>query len=70
MKSLIALVVTVWLIVGVVAAAQRDYFSGDKAKNCGDFSTTALTIVSGPLNYMGANPKVKKCKGKLPQPSR
>jgi len=27
----------------------------------------AVTIVSGPLNYLGANPKIK-CK--VPQPSR
>lgn len=67
MKSLIALIITVWLLVGVVAAAQRDYFSSKKT-NCASFSTTALTIVSGPLNYMGANPK-SKCP-KLPQPSK
>lgn len=66
-KSLIALAVIVWLLIGAVAAAQRDYFSG-KRTNCATLSTTALTIVSGPLNYMGANPKTK-CP-KLPQPSK
>lgn len=67
MKSLIALVVIVWLLIGGVAAAQRGYFSGKKS-NCANLSTTALTVVSGPLNYMGANPKTK-CP-KIPQPSK
>lgn len=67
MKSLIAVVVVVWLLIGVVAAAQRDYFSGRKT-DCATFSTTAVTIIAGPLNYVGANPKIK-CTD-LPQPSK
>ena len=57
--------VLVWLLIGVLAASQRSYFSGD-AKNCAKVGTIAATIVAGPLNYVGANPKVK-CK--LPKPS-
>jgi hypothetical protein len=49
-----------------VFRGRRDYFSGDKA-NCAKFTTTAVTIVSGPLNYVGANPK-SKCH--VPQPSK
>jgi hypothetical protein len=66
-KSVIIVLVIGWLLIGVAAAAQRDYFSRDKS-NCATFSTTAVTIAAGPLNYVGANPKIK-C-GKLPQPSR
>jgi hypothetical protein len=55
----------IWLVVGVLAAAQRDYFSGSDA-SCASVGTTALTIVAGPLNYIGANPKIK-CK--TPEPS-
>lgn len=66
MRFLITLLVIVWLLIGVAAAAQRDYFSGAKA-NCAKFSTTAVTIVSGPLNYIGVNPKIK-CQ--VPQPSK
>jgi membrane protein YdbS with pleckstrin-like domain len=58
--------VLIWLLVGVVAAAQRDYFSGSDA-NCAKLGTIAVTVVAGPLNYVGVNPKVK-CE--LPQPSR
>lgn len=60
-----AIVVVVWLVIGVLAALQRDYFSNDKT-SCAEFSDTALTIIAGPLNYVGVNPKVK-CKN--PQPS-
>ena len=56
----------VWLLIGVVAAAQRDYFSNSDT-NCAEVSTTAVTIIAGPLNYVGLNPKTK-CK--LPQPSQ
>jgi hypothetical protein len=61
-----AVLVLIWLLVGVVAAAQRNYFSGSSA-NCAKLGTVAVTIVAGPLNYLGVNPKVK-CQ--LPQPSR
>ncbi len=68
MRKLIGLVVIVWLVIGVLAAFQRDYFTNDKDVNCKTFGDTALTIVAGPLNYVGANPKVD-CKIDAPQPS-
>jgi len=55
-----AVVLIVWLVIGAAAAAQRDYFSGSDA-SCNDVGTTAVTIVAGPLNYVGVNPKIK-CK--------
>jgi hypothetical protein len=65
-RSIVSILVIVWLVIGVIAAAQRHYFSGSST-NCAKAGTTAVTIVAGPLNYVGANPKVK-CK--LPQPSK
>jgi hypothetical protein len=56
----------IWLVIGVLAAAQRDYFKQDEV-NCASAGTIALTVVAGPLNYIGANPKVT-CK--VPQPSK
>ncbi len=50
--------VVIWLIIGFAAAVQRDYLSGSDA-NCAKVGTTAVTIVAGPLNYLGANPKIK-----------
>jgi hypothetical protein len=58
--------VLIWLLVGVVAATQRNYFSGSDA-NCAKLGTIVVTVAAGPLNYAGVNPKVK-CQ--LPQPSR
>ncbi len=34
--------------------------------NCAKVSTTVVTILAGPLNYLGANPKIQ-CE--VPQPS-
>lgn len=62
-----SLVVVVWLLIGVFAAYQRDYFSQGEA-NCAKAGTVALTVVAGPLNYVGVNPKVDDCN--VPEPSQ
>jgi hypothetical protein len=67
MRTVIGVVVVVWLVLGVLAAAQRGYFGDERDVSCKTASDTALTIVAGPLNYAGVNPKVK-CK--TPQPSK
>lgn len=67
MKGLIGIILVVWLVVGVLAAFQRGYFGDDREVSCKTFGDTSLTIVAGPLNYVGVNPKVK-CK--TPQPSK
>jgi hypothetical protein len=61
-----AVVVVIWLIIGAIAAGQRGYFNND-ASNCAEAGSTILTIISGPLNYMGINPKLQ-CD--VPEPSR
>jgi hypothetical protein len=63
---IVGLLLAIWLIIGGVAAAQRHYFSGGNA-NCAKVGTIAGTIVAGPLNYFGVNPKIK-CH--VPQPSK
>ena len=65
--GVIGVVVVIWLLIGLLAAFQRGYFGNDKAVSCKKVSDTVLTIVAGPLNYVGVNPKVK-CK--VPQPSQ
>jgi hypothetical protein len=62
----VGLLVIVWLIVGAVAAYQRGYFTND-AQNCASAGTIAVTVIPGPLNYVGVNPKVTDCQ--VPQPS-
>jgi hypothetical protein len=61
-----SLLLLAWLVIGVIAAAQRGYFSsGDTS--CASAATIAVTIVAGPLNYVGVNPQIQ-CE--LPQPSQ
>ena len=59
-------IVVIWLVIGVIAAAQRGYFSGSQ-DNCAKAGTTAVTIIAGPLNYVGVNPKIN-CQ--VPKPSQ
>ena len=65
-RPLIGVIVIVWLVIGVLAAGQRHYFNDSKA-SCAKTGTTVVTVIAGPLNYLGANPKVK-CH--TPQPSK
>ena len=66
LTSMVTLLLVVWLVIGAIAAGQRHYFSSS-ADNCAHASTTAVTILAGPLNYAGANPKVSACH--VPKPS-
>ncbi|GAA2353173.1 hypothetical protein [Dactylosporangium salmoneum] len=59
-------IIAVWLIIGVIAAGQRGYFNSDEA-NCAKAGTIIVTIIAGPLNYVGVNPKIN-CT--IPQPSK
>jgi nitric oxide reductase large subunit len=62
----VTVIVVVWLLIGLAAAAQRNYFAGSST-SCAKVGTVLVTIVAGPLNYIGANPKID-CTA--PQPSR
>ena len=64
--GLISLLVIVWLVIGAVAAGQRGYYGDDRELSCKTAGDTVLTIVAGPLNYLGVNPKIT-CD--LPDPS-
>jgi hypothetical protein len=66
-SRLVSIVVVIWLLIGVLAAFQRDYFGSAKNVSCKKTADIVLTIVAGPLNYVGVNPKVD-CK--VPQPSK
>ncbi len=64
---MVVLIVVIWLIIGVIAAAQRGYFGDDRDVNCKTTGDTVLTVIAGPLNYLGVNPKIK-CN--VPEPSK
>ena len=61
-----AALLLIWLAIGAIAAGQRNYYT-DSDENCAHAGTIAVTILAGPLNYVGANPKVS-CH--VPQPSQ
>ena len=65
---LIVAVLVVWLLIGVAAVFQRGYLDSS-SNSCAHVGTVAVTVVAGPLNYIGANPKVD-CKVTVPQPSK
>jgi hypothetical protein len=67
MRSIIGIVIVVWLVIGLAAALQRGYLTGKESVSCHTLGDTALTIIAGPLNYVGVNPKVR-CH--VPTPSK
>jgi hypothetical protein len=46
-----------WLIIGAIAGGQRHYYNGSKT-SCAKAGTIAVTVIAGPLNYIGVNPKI------------
>lgn len=67
--SILPAIVVIWLLIGVLAAWQRDYFKNTHP-GCASGLRIAATIVVGPLNYAGVNPKPDCAKIKVPQPSK
>jgi hypothetical protein len=51
-----SLVLAIWLIIGLIAAGQRGYYT--RLPSCANLGTVVVTVLAGPLNYAGANPKV------------
>jgi hypothetical protein len=52
------LILVVWLVIGAIAGGQRHYYGGSST-TCAKAGTIAVTVVAGPLNYIGVNPKIK-----------
>lgn len=69
MGRIISLLVVIWLVIGAFAAYDRNYFA-DSDTNCAEAGNIALTILAGPLNYAGVNPKVDCKDVDLPEPSK
>ncbi len=63
-----SIVIVVWLVIGALASLQRGYFSDDSKTSCAEASTILVTILAGPLNYVGVNPTIDDCD--VPEPSR
>jgi len=52
-----SLLLVVWLIIGAVAAGQRGYYNGSVG-SCTKATTIGATVLAGPLNYVGVNPRI------------
>jgi hypothetical protein len=63
---IVSFLLVIWFVIGALAGLQRHYYSGSDA-SCAKAGTIAVTILAGPLNYAGANPKISACS--VPQPS-
>jgi len=53
-----------WLIIGAIAAGSAGIYNGTIG-SCTKASTVVVTILAGPLNYVGVNPKID-CKVRSP----
>jgi hypothetical protein len=62
----LALAIVLWLAIGVLAAWQRHYFT-NQSPSCAHAGDVVATVLVGPLNYTGVNPKIS-CS--LPTPSQ
>ena len=65
--SIGAVLLIIWLVLGGIAANARGYFKDDGAASCAKASTVIVTVIAGPLNWLGINPKIK-CD--VPAPSK
>jgi hypothetical protein len=65
--SIGGVLVIIWLVLGAVAAFERGYFNESSDASCAEAGTVIVTVVAGPLNWMGVNPKIT-CD--IPEPSK
>lgn len=63
----LSIVLVIWFIIGAIAGGQRGYYSTTSSASCAGAGTIIVTVLAGPLNYVGANPKID-CH--MPQPSK
>ena len=61
-----SVILIIWLVIGASAAGEGGYYNGTIG-SCTKATTIIVTILAGPLNYVGVNPKVD-CK--VPEPSK
>ena len=57
MKSFLFILVIIWCVIGASAASDRGYFDTHSNRDCEFIGSGLLTVVAGPLNYIGLHPK-------------
>jgi len=51
------LCVLIWFIIGLSAANDRGFFHSGYPRSCATVGSAALTVVAGPVNYLGVDPQ-------------
>jgi hypothetical protein len=51
-----SVLLVIWLVIGGIAAGQRGDYK--HSFDCSSVSTTAVTILAGPLNYASVDPHI------------
>ena len=57
MKNVLMLMVIIWFVLGSASANDRGYFDAHQPRTCQRVGSAALTVVAGPLNYAGLEPR-------------
>ncbi len=57
MKSFLFILVIIWFILGSSAAHERGYFDAGRPRDCTFIGSALLTVVAGPINYLGVKPR-------------
>jgi hypothetical protein len=54
---LLSVLILIWLLIGAMAAGQRHYYTTSSV-DCAGAGTIVVTLLFGPANYLGADPKL------------
>jgi hypothetical protein len=57
MKTFLMIMVIVWFILGASVAHDRGYFDTGIQRTCSFVGSGLLTVVAGPINYLGVHPR-------------
>lgn len=57
MKNILFILVVVWFVLGCSVANDRGYFDANADRDCTFIGSALLTVVVGPVNYLGVHPQ-------------
>ncbi|HEX3929887.1 MAG TPA: hypothetical protein VHW64_04245 [Nocardioides sp.] len=57
MKNILLLLAIVWFVLGASVANDRGFFDAHTNRNCNFIGSAMLTVVVGPVNYLGVHPR-------------
>jgi hypothetical protein len=56
-KNVFFILVIVWFVLGCSVANDRGYFDASANRDCTFIGSALLTVVVGPVNYLGVHPR-------------